>query len=30
LMISPPPTRQSAMCMSKGFSVLVHYTAKSR
>jgi hypothetical protein len=30
LMISPPPNRQSAMCMSKGFSLLVHYTAKSR
>jgi hypothetical protein len=30
LLIAPPPTRQSALCMSKEFSVLVHYTAKSQ
>jgi hypothetical protein len=30
LVISPPPTRQPALCMSKGFSVLVHYTSRSQ
>jgi hypothetical protein len=30
LVISPPPNRQSALCMSKGFNVLVHYALKSQ
>jgi len=30
LMITPPQTRQAALCMAKQLNVLVHYSAKAR